>query len=100
MRAPNFLKDLTVVVVAPDENYVSYSGMWVVPENRVAYVEPVATDPDYRRMGLGKAAVLESLRRAAALGAEVAWVGSDQGFYKAIGFETMFAAYPWVKVLD
>ena len=100
MLAPNFRKDLTIVVVAPDGNYVSYSGIWVVQENRVAYVEPVATDPDYRRMGLGKAAVLECLRRAAALGANVAWVGSDQAFYKAIGFETMFAAYPWVKVLD
>ncbi len=99
-RAPNFRKDLTIVVVAPDGNYVSYCGMWVVPANRIAYVEPVATDPDYRRMGLGKAAVLESLRRAAALGAEVAWVGSGQEFYKAIGFERMFAFYPWVKFLD
>lgn len=51
-------------------------------------------------MGLGKAAVLESMRRAAALGADTAWVGSDQEFYKAIGFEPMYAAYPWVKVLD
>jgi len=100
MQAPNFCKELTIVVVAPDGNYVSYSGIWVVPENRVAYVEPVATDPDYRRMGLGKAAVLECLRRAAALGAEVAWVGSGLEFYKAVGFETMFAAYPWVKVLE
>ena len=100
MRAPNFRKDLTIVIVAPDGNYVSYSGMWVVLENRVAYVEPVATDPDYRRMGLGKAAVMECLHRAAALGAEVAWVGSDLEFYKAIGFKTMFTVYPWVKVLD
>ena len=100
MQAPNFREELTIVVVAPDGNYVSYCGMWVVPANRIAYVEPVATDPDYRRMGLGKVAVLESLRRAAALGAEIAWVGSDQQFYKAIGFETTFTVYPWVKVLD
>jgi len=100
MQAPNFRKDLTIVVVAPDGNYATYCGMWVVPANRVAYVEPVATDPDYRRMGLGKAAVLESLRRAADSGAEVAWVGSDQEFYKSIGFETTFTVYPWVKVLD
>jgi hypothetical protein len=51
-------------------------------------------------MGLGKAAVLESVRRVAALGAEVAWVGSGQEFYKAIGFETKFAINPWVKFLD
>ena len=97
---PNFRKDLTIVVEAPDGNFASFCGMWYESTNKISYVEPVATDPDYRRMGLGKAAVLESLRRAAVLGAEVAWVGSDQEFYKAIGFETMFTVYPWVKVLD
>jgi len=100
LLAPNFRKELTIVAVAPDGNYVSYCGMWFVPANRVAYVEPVATDPDYRRMGLGKAAVLESVRRVAALGADVAWVGSGLEFYSAIGFEKMFTFFPWVKVLD
>jgi predicted N-acetyltransferase YhbS len=99
-QAPNFRKDLTIVVVAPDGNYVSYSGMWHIKENKVAYVEPVATDPDFRRMGLGKAAVLECVRRAAAEGAEIAWVGSGLDFYAAIGFEIKFAAIPWIKFLD
>ena len=74
--------------------------MWIIPTNRIAYVEPVATDPDYRRMGLGKAVVLESIRRAATLGAEAAWVGANIEFYEAIGFEAMFSIYPWVKFLD
>ena len=100
MSAPNFRKDLVTVAVAPDGNYVSYGGIWVVPENKLAYVEPVATDPDYRRMGLGKAVVLETLRRAQADGAEVAWVGSNQEFYKAFGFKEMFKFDAWVKFLD
>jgi predicted N-acetyltransferase YhbS len=100
MQAPNFCKELTIVAVAPDGQYVSYCGMWFVPANQLAYLEPLATDPDYRGMGLGKAAVLESLRRVAVLGAKVAWVGSGQEFYKEIGFETMFTRYPWVKYLD
>jgi predicted N-acetyltransferase YhbS len=99
-EAPNFRKDLNIVAVAPDGQYVSYSGIWVVEANRVAYVEPVATDPDYRRMGLGKAAVLECLRRAAASGAEVAWVGSGQAFYQSIGFTKMFDVFAWVKYYD
>lgn len=98
-QAPTFRRDLTIVAVAPDGEYVSYAGMWHVPENRVAYVEPVATDPRYRRMGLGGAAVLETLRRVAAEDAEVAWVGSSQEFYKAIGFTTMFTGRLWVKDL-
>jgi predicted N-acetyltransferase YhbS len=99
-RAPNFNKDLTIVVCDPDGNYISYCGMWVVPQNKYAYVEPVATVPEYRRKGFGKAAVLESLRRAKALGAEIAWVGSDIEFYQALGFETMFKFETWVKTLD
>ncbi len=98
-EAPGFRKDLTIVAVAPDGDYASFAGMWIVPENRVAYVEPVATDPAYRRMGLGAAAVLESLRRVAELGAEVAWVGSDLEFYRAIGFMPEFRNELWVREL-
>jgi predicted N-acetyltransferase YhbS len=96
-QAPNYRKDLNIVVVAPEGHYVSYSGIWYVEPNKVAYVEPVATDPDYRRMGLGRAAVLECVRRVKRLGAEVVWVGSGQEFYKSIGFVQMFNIYPWVK---
>lgn len=95
--APRFRPDLTIVTVAPDGDYASFCGMWVVPENRVAYVEPVATDPDHRRRGAGRAAVLEALRRAGAAGADVAWVGSDQDFYLSLGFEPAFTVTRWVS---
>ena len=32
-------------------------------------------------------------------GAAIAWVGSSQPFYKAIGFTTMFTSKLWVKLL-
>lgn len=99
-HAPNFRKDLTIVAVAPNGDYVSYAGIWLVADLGFAYVEPVATDPDYRRMGLGRAAVLETARRVQAEGAEVAWVGSDQEFYMALGFQRQFQRNLWVKWLD
>jgi predicted N-acetyltransferase YhbS len=99
-RAPNFRRDLTIVAVTPNGDYGSFAGMWAVSENKVCYVEPVATDPSYRRMGLGRAAVLESIRRAASEGAEVAWVGSGQEFYLAMGFTIQNTANLWVKPLD
>lgn len=95
--APNFRSDLTIVTVGPDGEYVAFCGMWVVPENRIAYVEPVATDPDHRRRGAGRAAVLEAARRAGAAGADVAWVGSDLPFYRSLGFEPMFESTLWVR---
>jgi predicted N-acetyltransferase YhbS len=95
--APNFRKDLNIVVESPEGEFVSYAGMWYEKVNKVAYVEPVATDPDYRFMGLGKAAVLEGLRRCKTLGATVAFVGSGQTFYEAIGFRRICACYPWIR---
>ena len=83
---PGFRRDLTIVAVDGNNRYVSFAGMWLSPENHVAYVEPVATDPDHRRLGLGSATVVESLRRAKAAGAITAYVGSDQAFYASIGF--------------
>ena len=76
-----------MVAVAPDGNYASFVGIWPVPESTACYIEPVATDPDYRRMGFGTAVVLEAIRRCAEEGATVAYVGSDQAFYLSMGFE-------------
>lgn len=98
--APNFKKDLNLVVEAPNGDFVSYCGMWFESVNKIAYVEPLATDPDYRFMGLGKAAVLEGIRRTGEMGATIAYVGSGQVFYDAIGFSKLFAAYYWIKYFE
>jgi GNAT superfamily N-acetyltransferase len=100
LSAPSLRNDLTVVVEAPDGNFASFCGMWYDSTHRFAFVEPVATDPDYRRMGLGKAAVLEGIRRCKELGATVAYVGSGQPFYEALGFRKTFAAFFWVREWD
>lgn len=98
--APTFRHDLNIVVEAPDGQFVAYSGTWFEPTNRIAYVEPVATDPDYRRLGLGTAAVLEGIRRCGAEGATDAYVGSEQPFYLAMGFRPVHTAQCWTKMLD
>jgi len=98
--APNFKKDLNIVIEAPNEDFVSYSGIWFEAVNKIASVEPVATDPDYRFMGLSKAAVLECVRRVGELGATIVYVGSGQAFYEAIGFSKLFAYFPWIKYFE
>jgi predicted N-acetyltransferase YhbS len=94
--APNFRKDLNIVAVAPNGDYVSYGGIWMEPVHKVAYIEPVATDPEYRMLGLGKAVVMECIRRCGELGATLAYVGSGQTFYKTMGFEVIFNRNPWI----
>ena len=94
---PHFRKDLTIVVVAPNGDFVSFAGLWFEAVNKLGCVEPVATDPDYRRLGLGTAAVLEGIRRCGELGAKVAYVGTDKPFYLAMGFKTLYTTNCWIK---
>lgn len=95
--APNYRKDLNIVVEAPDGDFVSYCGMWYDSVNRIAYVEPVATDPEYRRMGLGTAAVREGVRRCGEQGATVAYVGTATPFYQAVGFTQIYNRSLWTR---
>jgi GNAT superfamily N-acetyltransferase len=92
---PHYRLDLTIVVQAPGGDFAAFAGLWYDAVNRFGYVEPVATDPDYRRMGLGTAAVLEGVRRCGELGAGVAYVGSEQPFYRAMGFRPVYTAQCW-----
>jgi GNAT superfamily N-acetyltransferase len=94
---PSARRDLKIVVKAPNGDFVSLCGMFYVASLGYAYVEPVATDPEYRRMGLGKAAVLEGIRRCGALGAREAYVVSDQLFYLALGFEVIYTSECWAR---
>ena len=94
---PKARRDLKIAVEAPNGDFVAFCGMFYEPANRFAYVEPVATDPAYRRLGLGKAAVLEGMRRCAELGATVAYVGSNEPFYLSFGFEVIYTSECWVK---
>ena len=96
--SPNFRKDLTLVVENPQEDFVVFCGMWIVPENRYGLIEPLATDPDFRRMGLARAAVWEGIRRCREEGAEVIYVGSDQPFYLSLGFEVLHKTHCWQKI--
>lgn len=85
---------IKIAVKAPNGEFAAYCGMWHLEGTIDALVEPVATDPTYRRMGLGRAAVLEACRRCALRGAQMAYVGSSQQFYYNIGFRP-FSRETW-----
>lgn len=94
---PNVDLNLKIAVVAPNGDFVSYCGMWQDKASQSALVEPVATDPAYRKMGLGRAAVLEAVRRCGQLGAKRAFVSSSQQFYYSIGFRPYATSTFWEK---
>ena len=96
---PKARRDLKIAVAAPDGDFVAFCGTFYEPAGKFAYVEPVATVPAYRRMGLGKAAVLEGIRRCAELGASLAYVGNDLPIYQVIGFKRVYDSKCFVKYL-
>jgi predicted N-acetyltransferase YhbS len=95
--APNYRRYIHIIVEAPNGDYAAYCGMWYVPENRYGYVEPVATDPNYRRLRLGRTAVLEGIRRCGLLGAKTAYVTTGNLFYANVGFKRIRSNHRWRK---
>ena len=83
---PHLNTDLCIAVKNVAGEIVAHACIWYNPETDFAYVEPVFTLPEYRKMGLAKAAVYEGLNRARKLGAAHAYVISDQEFYAKLGF--------------
>ena len=65
---------IRIMVIAPNGDYAAHCGMWHLPDSNYAYVEPVFTLPEYRKMGLGKAAVLEGVNRCGERGAKCDYV--------------------------
>ncbi|NSW90324.1 MAG: GNAT family N-acetyltransferase [Firmicutes bacterium] len=93
---PNFRKDLTTVIKAPNGDYACFAGMWFDEINKYAYLEPLATVPEYRRIGLATIALTEAMKKIKALGATYCFSGVPE-FYTAIGFETICHRKMWKK---
>ena len=94
--APHATTKLAVIIADETEEYACYAGMWWTPQNKLAYMEPLCTIPEYRRRGLAAAALSELYRRMKALGATHMTGGSNE-FYKAIGYKPAVKWTWWEK---
>ena len=93
---PHSTYEYNVIIANDKEDYVCFSGMWWVPENKLAYMEPLCTVPEYRKMGLAAAALSEHYRRLKPLGATM-MTGGGNDFYKKIGYEEGIVWNHWKK---
>lgn len=96
MSAPRFRKDLMTIVVAPNDEYACALGMWFDEQHKYAYLEPLATPPKYRHLGLATIALTEAMKKTKALGATYCFGGGPE-FYTSIGFEHICNRELWKK---
>ena len=84
--SPHATYDYTVIIADENEEYVCFSGMWWVPENKLAYMEPLGTVPSHQHKGLAAAALSRHDQVMRKLGAEI-MTGGGNPFYKKIGYQ-------------
>jgi GNAT superfamily N-acetyltransferase len=100
-RIPLYRRDLDIVAVAPDGEFAAFCTTWVDAVTKTAVFEPVGTHPNHQKRGLGKAVMMESLRRAQNLGATLATVSSyspaAHALYESMGFTEFDLLEPWIK---
>ncbi len=94
--APHATPNLAVVIADEKDEYACYAGMWWTPENKLAYMEPLCTIPEYRHRGLASAALSELYRKMKASGA-THMTGGDNEFYRKIGYKPAVTWTGWQK---
>lgn len=93
IRMPQYRSELELVVTAPDGSLAGFCIGWLVPERRVAQIEPIGVHPRFQRLGLGRILLLEMLRRFKAQGASSAIIEPYTGnapihrACEAVGFQ-------------
>jgi mycothiol synthase len=102
-RSPLYRRDLDIVAVAPGDHIAAYCVLWYDDVTRTALFDPVAVMPEVQRRGLGRAILVEAMRRAKNMGATLATVSGYEQAANALYRSTLSSGcdvnVPWVKVL-
>jgi ribosomal protein S18 acetylase RimI-like enzyme len=94
LRCPEYIPELDLVAAAPDGRLAGFCSCWLQrgPQGASAQIEPLGVRADFRHLGLGRAVLLEALRRAYSMGAQQIYVETDNyregalGLYQSAGF--------------
>lgn len=103
-HAPSFRRDLDLVAEAPDGGLAAYAAVCWDAANHHAIFEPVCTHPVHRGRGVARAVMLEGMRRARDLGAQLISVGTGDGdaanaLYASLPFTWVHRGRFWEKSL-
>lgn len=104
-QTPTYRRELDLVVTAPDGTIACVCTIRYDEKNKIGTFEPVACHPDHKRKGLGKAIMLEGLKRVRNLGANIVTVQTSDPkrnlpankLYESVGFRKIGDLYFWRK---
>jgi len=102
-RAPLYRRDLDVVAVAEDGDIAAFSTCYFDDVSRTGEIVLVGVAASHPQEDLGRAVILETLRRLhrlGAIGACLSWYESDPGpVYESAGFTDQEIARAWKKII-
>lgn len=83
---PHSTYEHNIIIASETGEYVCFAGMWWVAENKLAYLEPLCTVPEYQHKGLASAALTRFYQKFKDLGGKHL-TGGGNDFYKKIGYD-------------
>jgi mycothiol synthase len=104
-QAPNYRRELDIVLETADGIFASYCICWYDPGSGIGIFEPVGTHPDWRGRGAGRQVIAEGLRRLQKLGARFAQVETPgfnapaRALYESAGFVQLDTARTFLKAI-
>jgi GNAT superfamily N-acetyltransferase len=100
-----YREELDLVAVTPEGTIASFCTFRLDPTSKIISLEPMGTNPDYRRLGLGKAIMTEGIKRSMKYGPPFFYIdgaantSAANRLYDETGFNEKYAIYSWVKVV-
>ncbi|MFX0015530.1 MAG: GNAT family N-acetyltransferase [Promethearchaeota archaeon] len=102
-RCSFYKQDLDLVAVSEDGTFASFCMFRVDPMSKITQLEPMATHPNFRKLGLAKTLIYEGLRRAMKYDPLFFYIGGAANtpaanrLYDSVGFVEKLAEYTWYK---
>ncbi|MFW9793812.1 MAG: GNAT family N-acetyltransferase [Candidatus Thorarchaeota archaeon] len=98
-------EELDVLAVVPSGEFAAFCTGRIDPVSRIAELEPVGTHPEHRKLGLGKAVILECLKRlekhkptAVVILGAAPWEAARR-LYESVGFVNEGERHYWAKIV-
>jgi len=98
-----YREELDLVAVTPNGVIASFCTFRMDPYSNIINLEPMGTNPEYRRMGLGKALITEGIKRSMKYNPPffsidgAANTPAANRLYDVTGFTEKYAIYSWEK---